>query len=362
MLRELVRERLIAAADEIFRLFERTIVSYEEQLSRAREETERHRRLLEGDCNNQIVMRNQDVQVLIGHQEEPSFQQKAVSSSLDWDDTQCPLVKEEKEERKTLRDEEEKDPEPAYVKKEEEGFDISKLPLTGVSMEDEADDDETLKRRGQSPSGNHCGGVTPDNLLAPLSDSDDDMEEQTAGAVPPMRRRKCRAYRAKSGVDAPLALSKSPVSDTTAAFHIAETPREKTQKSLEAQFFPPSHCDMDSERKRKVSAVWDHFDLVSSIKVKCRICSTELSYINKSTSSMLRHYRARHEQEEVTITPRITTASRKHALDQAVLNFIIKESQPLSIVESDAFRELLQALEPSYVLPTRKVCIENIQT
>ncbi|KAM9425172.1 uncharacterized protein KZ484_007685 isoform 1-T2 [Pholidichthys leucotaenia] len=90
-----------------------------------------------------------------------------------------------------------------------------------------------------------------------------------------------------------------------------------------------------------------------SSQAKCRICSTELSYLNKSTSSMLRHYRARHENE-VPDTPRIDSASRKQMLDEAVLNFIPKDCQPLSIVESEGFRELIQALQPSYVLPTRK--------
>ncbi|XP_025759222.1 uncharacterized protein LOC106098983 isoform X3 [Oreochromis niloticus] len=54
----------------------------------------------------------------------------------------------------------------------------------------------------------------------------------------------------------------------------------------------------------------------------------------------------------------MNTASRKIALDQAVLNFIIKDCQPLSIVESEGFRELVQVLEPSYVLPTRKTIKE----
>lgn len=47
-------------------------------------------------------------------------------------------------------------------------------------------------------------------------------------------------------------------------------------------------------------------------------------------------------------------------LDEALLNFILKDCQPLSIVESEGFRELVQVLEPSYVLPTRKVCVEII--
>nr|XP_061832340.1 uncharacterized protein LOC133616769 [Nerophis lumbriciformis] len=105
--------------------------------------------------------------------------------------------------------------------------------------------------------------------------------------------------------------------------------------------------------KRKSSAVWEYFDHISETKVKCRICTTELSYVNKSTSSMLRHYRARHEHE-VPETPRINSATRKQMLDEALLNFIVMDCQPLSIVESEGFRELVQVLEPSYVLPTRK--------
>ncbi|XP_061528755.1 uncharacterized protein LOC133400288 isoform X4 [Phycodurus eques] len=61
MLKELVRERLIAAADEIFGLFERTIASYEEQLCRAREETERHRRQLEDVYKSHMVLHREDV-------------------------------------------------------------------------------------------------------------------------------------------------------------------------------------------------------------------------------------------------------------------------------------------------------------
>jgi len=47
-------------------------------------------------------------------------------------------------------------------------------------------------------------------------------------------------------------------------------------------------------------------------------------------------------------------------LDEAVLNFIVKDRQPLAVVENEGFRELVQLLESSYVLPTRKVCVEII--
>ncbi|XP_061794382.2 uncharacterized protein [Nerophis lumbriciformis] len=98
----------------------------------------------------------------------------------------------------------------------------------------------------------------------------------------------------------------------------------------------------------------------AELQVKCRICTTELSYVNKSTSSMLRHYRARHEHE-VPETPRINSATRKQMLDEALLNFIVTDCQPLSIVESEGFRELVQVLEPSYVLPTRKTIKKTLE-
>ncbi|XP_077355456.1 uncharacterized protein LOC144003262 [Festucalex cinctus] len=67
MLKDLVRERLIAAADEILGLFEAAIASYEEQLCRAREETERHRQKVEAVCKSQVVIRMEDVQRMISH-------------------------------------------------------------------------------------------------------------------------------------------------------------------------------------------------------------------------------------------------------------------------------------------------------
>nr|XP_046234507.1 zinc finger BED domain-containing protein 4-like isoform X2 [Scatophagus argus] len=106
---------------------------------------------------------------------------------------------------------------------------------------------------------------------------------------------------------------------------------------------------------RKFSQVWNNFDLLTPNKVKCRLCSTELSYINQSTSSMLRHYRARHGNEELADTPAVSTpVPNKQALDEAVINMIIKDCQPLTLVENEGFRALMQLVASSYVLPSRK--------
>ncbi|XP_061528648.1 zinc finger protein 37-like [Phycodurus eques] len=142
MLKDLVRERLIAAADEIFGLFETTIASYEEQLCRAKEENELQRQQLEAVCKTQVVLHVQDIQ-------------RHRSSSLKQEHLQSPHIKEEKEEA-----------------------DISKLPLTAPHIESVDGNDEPPEslQLHHSPSRNRCGGSPPDDLLAPLSDCED-MEE-----------------------------------------------------------------------------------------------------------------------------------------------------------------------------------------
>ncbi|XP_023815553.1 zinc finger BED domain-containing protein 4-like [Oryzias latipes] len=69
---------------------------------------------------------------------------------------------------------------------------------------------------------------------------------------------------------------------------------------------------------------------------------------------MLRHYRATHGYEELADTRESTPVPNKQAVDEAVVNMIIKDCQPLSFVENEGFRELLKLILPSYALPSRK--------
>ncbi|XP_068188666.1 zinc finger protein 37-like [Antennarius striatus] len=69
MLRALVKQRLTAAAEEIFGLFERTIAEYEEELCRSKEENERQRELLDAVFKPQLRIQKTafpaDVQLLL---------------------------------------------------------------------------------------------------------------------------------------------------------------------------------------------------------------------------------------------------------------------------------------------------------
>ena len=48
--------------------------------------------------------------------------------------------------------------------------------------------------------------------------------------------------------------------------------------------------------------------------------------------------------------------SRKQELDEAMVELIVKDSQPFTLVEDEGFRGFVNKLDPTYVLPTRQVC------
>nr|XP_055065987.1 fibrous sheath CABYR-binding protein-like isoform X2 [Misgurnus anguillicaudatus]XP_055065988.1 fibrous sheath CABYR-binding protein-like isoform X2 [Misgurnus anguillicaudatus]XP_055065989.1 fibrous sheath CABYR-binding protein-like isoform X2 [Misgurnus anguillicaudatus] len=49
----------------------------------------------------------------------------------------------------------------------------------------------------------------------------------------------------------------------------------------------------------------------------------------------------------------LSAASRQKDVDDALVDMIIKDSQPFSVVEDEGFRAFVKKLDPAYVLPTR---------
>ncbi|XP_074542681.1 uncharacterized protein LOC141802821 [Halichoeres trimaculatus] len=94
ILRGFINQRLSAAAEEIFELFERTIAEYEEQLCRSKEENKRQQKLLDAVYNPQLRLHRADVSLLLESQKEPPEE---------WDPS--PL---------------QEDSEPSHIKEEEE--------------------------------------------------------------------------------------------------------------------------------------------------------------------------------------------------------------------------------------------------
>ncbi|XP_057688719.1 zinc finger protein 260-like [Corythoichthys intestinalis] len=167
MLKELFRERLVAAADEIFALVERNMLSYEEQLCQAREESERHRRQLQAICKAQFGISFEDVHQLIGGQEELSPQLQCGGSNSELTQPPSVITKEEAPETPDVKEED--------VKREEDGAHVSKLSLSGVSVERDDNKDERL-------IGDQAGGRPQEKLWVPRSESDDTEERAESGA------------------------------------------------------------------------------------------------------------------------------------------------------------------------------------
>ncbi|KAG7481757.1 hypothetical protein JOB18_004138 [Solea senegalensis] len=70
-----------------------------------------------------------------------------------------------------------------------------------------------------------------------------------------------------------------------------------------------------------------------------------------NTSSM--HYRALHENKDNTeCGPR---PGEKSQIDEDLVSMVIEDTQPYSIVEDKGFKRFVKSLNPTYVLPSKKL-------
>uniref|UniRef100_A0A8C9XYE6 C2H2-type domain-containing protein n=1 Tax=Sander lucioperca TaxID=283035 RepID=A0A8C9XYE6_SANLU len=185
MLRALVEQRLTAAAEEIFGLFERTIAEYEEELCRSKEENERQRELLDAVNNPQLRLHRADVEQLLVVKEEVPPEQQECSSIVDQQEPEPPPhIKEEQEELWSSQEGEQ-------LQGLQEA-DITKFPFTPVPVKSEDDEEEAQssqlhQRQTQhmetEADGEDCGGPEParnsHTLLQP------ETEDQTGDSSDP---------------------------------------------------------------------------------------------------------------------------------------------------------------------------------
>ncbi|XP_029284254.1 zinc finger protein 3 homolog [Cottoperca gobio] len=181
MLRALVKQRLTAAAEEIFVLFERTIAEYEEELCRSKEENERQRKLLDAVLKPQLRLHRADVkQLLLVKEEVPPEQQEWSSSLYQEDPEPPPHIKEEQEELWSSHEGEQ-------LQGLEEA-DITKFTFTPVPVKSE--DDEEKPQSSQlhqrqtehmetGADGEDCGGPEPARNSDPETHLQPDTEDKT---------------------------------------------------------------------------------------------------------------------------------------------------------------------------------------
>ncbi|KAJ4938783.1 hypothetical protein JOQ06_028249 [Pogonophryne albipinna] len=67
---------------------------------------------------------------------------------------------------------------------------------------------------------------------------------------------------------------------------------------------------------------------------------------------MIRHFTAKHGAA--------VNQGNIHELDGALVNMVVKDSQPFSIMDDCGFKELVALLDPRYTLPSRRVLKEMV--
>ncbi|XP_041664829.1 zinc finger and SCAN domain-containing protein 2-like [Cheilinus undulatus] len=172
ILRCLVNQRLTAAAEEVFEMFERTIADYEEKLRRSREENHRQQKLLSAVYNPEIHLDTAEVEQLMVRKEEVLPEQQERSSSLIQEITEPPLIKEEQEDlwrgqdREQLQQAEEEDNlfTPISVKSEEEDEEEPQSSQSCQTQPEESRDTGLLKT---DAGGEECGESEADRDFIP---------------------------------------------------------------------------------------------------------------------------------------------------------------------------------------------------
>ncbi|XP_071060568.1 zinc finger protein 771-like [Pseudochaenichthys georgianus] len=187
MLLSLKKQRLTAAAEEIFALFEKTIAELEEELSLSKEENERLHKLLDAVLQPQLRIHRADVQLLVVVKEEVLPDQQEWSTSLEQEDPDPPPhIKQEQEELRISQEGEQL--------QELEEADIIKSTFTPDPVKSE---DDKEKPQSSQPhqrqtehmeteaDGDNCRGPEPARNSDPESSLQPKTEDDTGGCSEP---------------------------------------------------------------------------------------------------------------------------------------------------------------------------------
>ncbi|XP_039645016.1 RNA polymerase-associated protein LEO1-like [Perca fluviatilis] len=163
-LRLVVKQRLDAAAEEIFGLFEKTRADYEEQLSRFKEDEQRHK-LLDDVFNSKVQLHRSDVQQLLVIKGDflPEW-----SPGLDHEDTDPLHIKEEQEKVWI-------GPEGEHLNGLEEA-DIARFPFTPVPVK--IKDEDRSSQLHQSPTQDNREAEPPAGCSATQIKTETDGEDR----------------------------------------------------------------------------------------------------------------------------------------------------------------------------------------
>ena len=125
-------------------------------------------------------------------------------------------------------------------------------------------------------------------------------------------------------------------------------------------------------KRSRRSVAWDHFDLKNEL-VHCKHCDAVYKY-STATTQMMYHLNKVHptlvnvgdgaSQPSITaaFSRRSCDAQRAEKITKGICKLIEMDMLPLSIVEGQGFRDLINLLEPAYHIPSRRTITRLVET
>ncbi|CAG8806045.1 36761_t:CDS:1, partial [Racocetra persica] len=143
------------------------------------------------------------------------------------------------------------------------------------------------------------------------------------------------------------------------------------EEPLESERSPA--CKSKKRKKRDNSSiVWDHFEVETTENgnfTVCKICKNNnitVKYAHdSSTENMLGHLWSKHQidkdypegtntNDSIIKAMHVITKWRQEKIAQLLVEFIIEDCQPFHILQSKAFRQLLNHMKAGFQIPCEK--------